>query len=170
MYFYDNLWESAREEHTFDYDVKSPPEDVKSPTEDLKLPPEDVQSVDNRVESPPGFVESTEADGDLFQDVHKLGDVVSPTTFSPIEECFETGIIFGPNCVDRCFIHNIFSSIDEKKCAHTWRSVNLSRTGEFVSFPSSFFHQGYFKMKSNMIVVTAKLFASDNGSSPNHPS
>ena len=122
------------------------------------------------MESPPGFVETTEANGDLFQDVDELGYVASPTTFSPVEECFETGLIFGPNCVDRCFIHNIYSSFDEKKCAHTWQSVNLSRTGEFVSFPSSFFHRGYFKMKENQIVVTAQLFASDNGSSPNHPS
>ena len=169
-YFYENLWKSSQEEQTFDYDLKSPPEDLKSPPEDLKSPPEDVESSDDRVESPPGFVESTETDGDLFQDVHELEDVVSPTTFSPVEECFETGLIFGPNCVDRCFIHNIFSSFHEKKCAHTWQSVNLSRTGEFVSFPSSFFHRGYFKMKENQIVVTAQLFASDNGSSPNHPS
>ena len=63
-----------------------------------------------------------------------------------------------------------FSSMDEKKCGHTWTTVNLSWTGEYVSFPSSFFHRGYFKMKSNMIIVTAQLFALDNGSSPNHPS
>ena len=48
--------------------------------------------------------------------------------------------------------------------------MDLSRTGEYVSFPSSFFHRGYLKMNSNMIVVTAQLFALDNGSSPNHPS
>ena len=60
--------------------------------------------------------------------------------------------------------------MDDKKYSHTWTTVDLSQTGEHVSFPSSFFHQGYFKMNSNMIVVTAQLFASDNGSSPNHPS
>ncbi len=38
-YFYDNLWESALEDHTFDYDLKSPPEDLKSPPEHLKSPP-----------------------------------------------------------------------------------------------------------------------------------
>jgi hypothetical protein len=72
-YFYDNLWESAPEECTFDYDLKSPPDHLKSP-------PEDVQSVDDQLESPSGFFESTQADGDLFQDEQELGDVVSPTT------------------------------------------------------------------------------------------
>jgi hypothetical protein len=83
----------TRKKSTFDYDLKSPPEHLKSPAED-------VQSVDDRVESPSGFFESTQADGDLFQDAQELGDVVSPTTFSPVQECTETGIIFGPNCVD----------------------------------------------------------------------
>ena len=54
----------------------------QSPPEHLKSPPDDVQSVDDQVESPSGFFESTQADGDLFQDAQELGDVVSPTTFS----------------------------------------------------------------------------------------
>ncbi len=74
-YFYDHLFdkndcESPLEENlpTSDYDLKSPPEDLKSPPEHLKSPPEDVQSVDDHVESPSGFFESTQADGDFFED------------------------------------------------------------------------------------------------------
>ncbi len=157
-YFYDHLYDKN--------DRKSPPkEHLPTSYYDLKSPPKDVQYVDDQVESPSGFCQGTQADGDLFDDAQ-----VSPTTFSPVQECTDTGICFGPNCVERCFIHNIFSSMDDKKCSHTWTTIDLSRTGQYVSFPYSFFHRGYFKMNSNMIVVTAQLFASDNGSSPNHPS
>ena len=41
--------------------------------------------------------------------------------------------------------------------------------GEYVIFPSSFFHRGYFEPGSTKVVVTAQLFASSNGSSPNQP-
>ncbi len=110
--------------HLFDKnDMKSPPKedlptphyDLKLPPEDLKSPPEDVMSVDDQLKSPSGFLESTEADGDLFEDAQQLGDVVSPTMFSPVQECTDTGICLGPNCVERCFIHNIFSLMDDKK-------------------------------------------------------
>ncbi len=46
--------------------------------------------------------------------------------FSPVQKCTYTGIYFGPNCVVRCFLHNIFSSTDDKKCSHTWTTVDLS--------------------------------------------
>ena len=132
----------VRDTHLFDkHDRKLPPkEDLPTPHYDLKLPPEDIMSINDQLKSPSGFLEGTEADGDLFEDAQQLGDVVSPTMFSPVQECTDTGICFGPNCVERCFIHNIFSFMDDKKCSHTWTTVDLSQTGEHVSFPSSFFH------------------------------
>ncbi len=122
-YFYSHLydkndWKSLPPKE----DLPTPHYDLKSPPEDLKSPPEDVMSVDDQLKSPSGFLEGTEADKNLFEDAQQLGDVVSPTTFSPVQECTDTGICFGPNCVERCFIHNIFSSMDDKKCSHTWTS------------------------------------------------
>ncbi len=121
-----------------------------------------------------------DTDVDLFDEavMEGLGDVndigsealSSPNTFSPVEtQEGLTGICFGPNCVERCFAHNIFCTADEKKCNHQWTTIDINRTGEYVIFPSTFFHRGYFEPGSMKVVVTAHLFASSNGSSPNQP-
>jgi transposase InsO family protein len=106
---------------------------------ELKSPPEDIAET------------NVETNVDLFDEVlmESLGEVneigsealSSPNTFSPVEtqQCL-TGICFGPNCVERCFTHNIFCTAEEKKCDHQWTTIDINRTGEYVTFPSSIFH------------------------------
>ena len=110
---------------------------------------------------------------EVLRDVNETGSyasISSPITFSPVEtQAGITGICFGPNCVEWCFTHNIFCTAEEKKCNHQWTTIDINRTGEYVIFPSSFFHRGYFESGSTKVVVTAQLFASSNGSSPNQP-
>ncbi len=132
---------------------------------------------DTELKSPPE--EIVETNIDLFDealmeglgDINEIGSeaISSPITFSPVEtkECL-TGICFGPNCVERCFTHNISCTAEEKKCNHQWTTIDIN-TGEYVAFPSSFSHRGYFQADSTKVVVTAQLFASSNGSSPNQP-
>ena len=95
--------------------------------------------------------------------------MTSPTTFSPVEksDCL-TGVCFGPNCVERCFTHNIFCTTEDKRCNHKWTTIDI-KTGEYIVFPSLFFHRDYFEKDSTKVVVTAQLFASSNGSSSNQP-
>jgi hypothetical protein len=114
-YFYTHLFDKNDKKTPPKEDLLTPHYDLKLPSEDLKSPPEDVMSIDDQLKPPFGILEGTEADGDLFEDAQQLGDVVSPTMFSPVQECTDTGICFGPNCVERCFIHNIFSLMDDKK-------------------------------------------------------
>ncbi len=78
-----------------------------------------------------------------------------------------TRISFGLNCIGSCFTHCIFASLLDKRCDHVWGEINLSEVGDYVVFPSSFFHRGYFPRDSKNVVVTAQLFASSNGSSTN---
>ncbi len=74
-----------------------------------------------------------------------------------------TGLLFALNCQMPCVTHNIFSSVEKKRCSHGWTDIDLKHTGQYVNFPSFFFHCGYFQKDSNKVVVTAQLFASPNG-------
>ncbi len=62
-----------------------------------------------------------------------------------------TGISFGPNCVGSCFTHCIFASLLDKRCDHVWGDINLSEVGDYVMFPSSFFHCSYFPRDSKTL-------------------
>jgi hypothetical protein len=80
-----------------------------------------------------------------------------------------TGISVDPNCIGSCFTYCMFASLSDKRCDHVWGEIHLSEVGDYVVFPSSFFHRGYFPQDSKNVVVTAQLFASSNGSSTNQP-
>jgi hypothetical protein len=64
--------------------------------------------------------------------------------------------------------HTQHCTTEDKRCNHDWATINI-KLGEYIVFPSSFFHQGYFENDSAKTVVTAQLFASSNGSSSNQP-
>jgi hypothetical protein len=57
-----------------------------------------------------------------------------------------------------------FTSTNEKICEHKVNVVKLNTVGDFVVFPSRFFHRGYYTIASNMTYYTAQLFCkiSDN--------
>ena len=73
------------------------------------------------------------------------------------------GIMFAPRCkVD--IDSNCFTSSNDKICEHEVNAVILDMVGDFVVFPSRFYHRGYYWISSNMTYYTAQLFCkiSDN--------
>ena len=73
------------------------------------------------------------------------------------------GIMFAPRCkadIDS----NCFTSSNDKICEHEVNAVVLDMVGDFVVFPSRFYHRGYYWIASNMTYYTAQLFCkiSDN--------
>jgi hypothetical protein len=102
--------------------LKSPPEYIHP--SNLKSPPENDQPVpQSQLKSPPEYIHPSNLKSlpendqpDIFYDVFDEDQGTaqdkadkSPPTFSPVEksDCW-TGICFGPNCVERCFIDNIY--------------------------------------------------------------
>jgi hypothetical protein len=67
------------------------------------------------------------------------------------------GIMFAPMCkadVDsKCF-----TSRNEKVCDHKVNADELDTVGDFVVFPSRFYHRGYYRIASYMTYYTAQLF------------
>jgi hypothetical protein len=71
--------------------------------------------------------------------------------------------MFAPRCkadIDS----NCFTSSNDKICEHEVNAVVLDMVGDFVVFPSRFYHRGYYWIASNMTYYTAQLFCkiSDN--------
>jgi hypothetical protein len=64
------------------------------------------------------------------------------------------GLIFAPKSNGECF-----TSRKEKKCGHPVNKVSLDNIGEYVVFPSRWYHRGYYSNKSDKVVYTAQLFA-----------
>ena len=64
------------------------------------------------------------------------------------------GLIFAPRCNGECF-----TSRKEKKCDHPVNKVSLDNVGEYVVFPSRWYHHGYYNIKSDKEFYTAQLFA-----------
>ena len=67
------------------------------------------------------------------------------------------GIMFAPMCkadVDsKCF-----TSSNDKICDHHVMEVELGIDGDYVVFPSRWYHRGYYNISSNMTYYTAQLF------------
>jgi hypothetical protein len=57
-----------------------------------------------------------------------------------------------------------FTSTNKKICEHEVNAVKLDRVGDFIVFPSRFYHRGYYRIASNMTYYTVQLFfkISDN--------
>ena len=73
------------------------------------------------------------------------------------------GIMFAPMC-KADFDSKCFTSSNEKICEHNVNAVKLDMVGDFLVFPSRFFHRGYYTIASNMTYYTSQLFCkiSDN--------
>ena len=73
------------------------------------------------------------------------------------------GIMFAPMCkadVDsKCL-----TSSNDKICEHNVNAVELDMVGDYVVFPSRWYHRGYYTIASNMTYYAAQLFCkiSDN--------
>jgi len=94
-------------------------------------------------------------------DAHEAAmlSIPSPTErVSRVTAVEGTGLNFAPKCDNFCFISRTV-------CQHIKNNVPISNLGDYVVFPSKCFHQGYFKSNSDMVFVTAQLFASIRSSS-----
>jgi hypothetical protein len=49
--------------------------------------------------------------------------------------------------------------LTKKKCDHEILNVQINNLGDYVLFPSVWYHQGYFKDCGDMICMAAQLFA-----------
>jgi hypothetical protein len=56
-----------------------------------------------------------------------------------------------------------FTSTNQKICEHKVNAVELDTVGDFVVFPSRFYHRGYYRIASNMTYYTAQLFCKISG-------
>lgn len=65
----------------------------------------------------------------------------------------DNGLIFGPSCVGDCFTK-------EFECNHERIKVHLNEVGDYVLFPSLWWHHGYYDIQSeDKVIYTAQLFA-----------
>jgi hypothetical protein len=64
------------------------------------------------------------------------------------------GLVFAPECDGPCF-----PNYRQAKCNHSHHSVSLNKVGEYVAFPSMWYHHGYFSVKPKKTVIQAQLFA-----------
>ena len=65
------------------------------------------------------------------------------------------GLVFAPDCDGTCFPNHW----SQAKCDHTHHSVSLNKVGEYVAFPSMWYHHGYFSVKPMKTIIQAQLFA-----------
>jgi hypothetical protein len=67
------------------------------------------------------------------------------------------GIMLAPMCRgdgdEKCF-----TSSNHKQCDHNVTTIELDEVGDFVVFPSRFYHRGYYRIASNKTYYTAQLF------------
>ena len=64
----------------------------------------------------------------------------------------ELDLIFAPKCNNFCFTR-------KTACDHIKNNVPINNLGNYVIFPSNCFHQGYYNSDSDIVYVTAQLFA-----------
>jgi hypothetical protein len=71
----------------------------------------------------------------------------------------ENGLIFAPTChpsndgIEKCF-----DSCRNKLCSHKTDNVPLNHVGQYVIFPSRWWHRGYYEIRSEKMYYTAQLF------------
>ncbi len=68
------------------------------------------------------------------------------------EETDENGINFAPLRTPACL--GKYSG-----CVHEQKKVQIITLGQYILFPSKWYHQGYYNDHSGMVFVTAQLFA-----------
>jgi hypothetical protein len=72
--------------------------------------------------------------------------------YASSEETDENGINFAPLCTTLCFGKS-------SGCGHEHKKVQINTVGQYVLFPSKWYHRGYNNDRSGMVFVTAQLFA-----------
>ncbi len=84
----------------------------------------------------------------FYKEKHVKGSMQDGST----EETDENGINFAPLCTPACL--GKYSG-----CVHEQKKVQINTLGQYILFPSKWYHQGYYNDRSGMVFVTAQLFA-----------
>jgi len=79
-------------------------------------------------------------------------DVKGSMQDGSIEQTDENEINFAPLCTPACL--GKYSG-----CVHEQKKVQINTLGQYVLFPSKWYHQGHYNDCSGMVFVTAQLFA-----------
>jgi len=64
----------------------------------------------------------------------------------------DNGLQFAPRCDGQCFLQ-------QAECDHTIQKATLNQVGEYVVFPSMWYHHGYYSITPTNTVIQAQLFA-----------
>jgi hypothetical protein len=106
--------------------------DIEIPMSDRKPPPEGIVQMESTNDEDVPPVQTLPA----FQDTKD-----------------DNGLIFGLSCVGSCF------TMDDE-CDHRKVKVHLNDVGQYVVFPSLWWHHGYYDIKDDeKVIFTAQLFA-----------
>jgi hypothetical protein len=154
----DGVTPAKSANHSKKKDKKEPTvkNDLDIPMYDRKPPPESIvqmestkdtlcQDVDDGKLPPPPKLPA-------FQDRKPPPEGIGDETVSPPTQD-DNGLIFGPSCIGRCFIM-------DHECAHEKVKVQLNEVGQYVVFPSLWWHHGYYDIKDDeKVIFTAQLFA-----------
>ena len=63
------------------------------------------------------------------------------------------GLVFAPSCNGPCFLRQ--AECDHRDC----QEVTLNRVGDYIVFPSMWYHHGFFSVKPKKTIIQAQLFA-----------
>jgi hypothetical protein len=64
----------------------------------------------------------------------------------------DNGLQFAPRCDGQCFLQ-------QAECDHTIQKATLNHVGNYVVFPSMWYHHGYYSITPRKTVIQAQLFA-----------
>jgi hypothetical protein len=66
------------------------------------------------------------------------------------------GLWFAPHC-QQCFRTNKYLHHSDKICGHTWQTHRLDKTGDYILFPSTCWHKGFYHNKFKKTVIQVQL-------------
>ena len=76
----------------------------------------------------------------------------SEESIDSIRQQMDNGLQFAPRCVGQCFLQ-------QAECDHTIQNATLNHVGNYVVFPSMWYHHGYYSITPRKTVIQAQLFA-----------
>ena len=106
-----------------------------------------IDNIANRSNSDDSLSSSEESINSPSED---LIDSLSP---------MKNGLTFAPRCDGQCFIQ-------QAECDHTIQFATLNKVGEYVVFPSMWYHHGYYNITPRKTVIQAQLFTMHSHDNP----
>ncbi len=83
--------------------------------------------------------------------VNMCYSVDSPSSEESIDSLsqMENGLHFAPRCDGQCFFQ-------QAECDHTLQKATLNHVGNYVVFPSMWYHRGYYSITPRKTVIQAQ--------------